>query len=252
MGRILLVSLLVLPLGLCAQGRSRTLSTDSGTVVLHYFTNGHVSTKEWMDTDERWGHSWAYDPQGQVIVDHYTRKVAGHASVHFEYHPNGGVSKAEFSDAPDAGIQWYRSITTFDPNGQRTGFSEEGHDDHDLIPNPGLLKRTPEVPAPPVVEQRLFHNVYLVVNGDRKPCRVSLRPKAPSPLAQPLDATLLPGDTLRGGDFTLGEVWGDPLQQVAVTATDAKRRKAWTVVRVDTVQVSPEQRSYYLILRRKR
>ena len=104
------------------QGRVRIIETDSGRVVQHYFTTGQVSTREWTDKDGRFGRSRAFKRDGTIIVDHHTRRIAGHASVHFQYHPNGAVSKAEFSDAPDAGIQWYESITTFDDQGNRTGF----------------------------------------------------------------------------------------------------------------------------------
>ncbi|MBS1937923.1 MAG: hypothetical protein JSS84_08960 [Bacteroidetes bacterium] len=54
------------PLLLSAQGKESTVKTDTGTVVLHYFTTGQLSTKAWMDTDNRWGHSWAYDRRGYV------------------------------------------------------------------------------------------------------------------------------------------------------------------------------------------
>lgn len=251
-----LFTALALPIAFaCAlgQGREKTFDTDSGTVVLHYFTDGKVSTKEWTDKDDRWGHSWAYDRAGRVIVDHGTRKVGGHASVWFTYYPSGAVSQAEFSDAPDGGIQWYRSTTTFNEQGERTGFTEQGHDNEGPLPRLGVTVR----PVPPpkqetVKEQRLYHNGYFVVNAWRKPCRVSLRPKAPSPVAQPVDATLLKGDTLRGGDFTLGEVWGDPLQHVAVTAKPGKGRTRLAVMRVDIVQVDPEHRRYYLIIAKSR
>ena len=137
--RTLFLPLLLLSFTLSAQRPPRTFHTSNGTVVLHYFADGRVSTKESMDADGRWGHSWAYDRSGETIVDRATRTVAGHARVHFEYHPDGGVSKAEFSDAPDGGIQWYRSITTFDPEGRRTGFIEQGHDDDGPVLRPELI-----------------------------------------------------------------------------------------------------------------
>ena len=111
---------------LSAQGREQTVKTDTGTVILHWSTTGQLSSKAWMDVADRWGHSWAYDRSGRVIFERQTRKIGGHASVDFSYHPDGTVSKAEVSQAPDGGIQWYRSTTTFDTAGVQTGFTEQG------------------------------------------------------------------------------------------------------------------------------
>ncbi|HRO41033.1 MAG TPA: hypothetical protein PLZ25_14055, partial [Flavobacteriales bacterium] len=204
------------PLLLSAQGRESILKSDTGTVVLHYFTTGQISTKAWTEANNRWGHSWAYNRQGAVIFDRQTRRIGGHASVDYRYHPNGAISRAEVSDAPDGGIQWYKSTTTFDTAGVQTGFSEDGWDNDGPILRPRVSP--PPTPAQPaykqeeVREQRLFTNEYFVVA--RKNCRVQLRPKQPSPAAKNLDATLLKGDTLRGGTYSQGERFDPPLGQV--------------------------------------
>jgi hypothetical protein len=239
---------------LSAQGRERRVQTDTGSVLLHYFTTGELSTKAWTDTDNRFGHSWAYDRSGRILFERQTRRIGGHASVDFSYHPNGAVSKAEVSDAPDGGIQWYRSTTTFDPDGRQTGFTEQGMGNDGPIPGPGtrMLTRPPEVTAPAqheqVREQRLFINEYFVVA--RKNCRVKLRPTQTSPAAKDIDAVLLKGDTLRGGSYSIGERFDTPLAHVAVTATNAKGRRNYTVQRVDSVQVDAEHRNYYLMVGR--
>ncbi len=238
------------PLLLSAQGKESTVKTDTGTVVLHYFTTGQLSTKAWMDVDNRWGHSWAYDRRGKVSFDRQTRRIAGHASVDFRYHLNGAISRAEVSDAPDGGIQWYRSTTTFDTAGVQTGFSEDGWDNDGPILRPRVSP--PPTPAQPaykqeeVREQRLFTNEYFVVA--RKNCRVQLRPKQTSPAAKNLDATLLKGDTLRGGTYSLGERFDPPLQHVAVTATNRRGQPKYKVIRVDNVQVNAEHRRWYVIV----
>jgi len=236
-----------------AQGGEQVLATDSGRVVLHRFTTGQVSTKEWTDLNDRWGRSLAYRKDGGVIVDHQTRRFAGHASVHFAYHPNGAVSKAEFSEAPDGGIQWYRSTTTFDEAGNQTGFSEEGWDNDGpigprIIPSPGPGREPPAPKQEEVREQHMFINEYFVVA--RKNCRVRLRPKDPSPAARDIDATLLAGDTLRGGTYSMGERFDPPLEHVEVVATDRRGRPKFKVRRVDSVQVNDEHRRWYLIVGR--
>ncbi len=160
------------------QGRTRTVETDSGRVVLHYFTTGQLSTKEWTDKDGRWGRSWAYDRSGQEIFSYQTRRFAGHASAHFEYHSNGAVRKVEVSDAPDGGIQWYRSSTTFDTDGNQTGFWEQGHDNDGLIPRVTVrpeptVEQPQELPLPQaqqIVEcQKILVNEVFVVSGSLRP-----------------------------------------------------------------------------------
>jgi hypothetical protein len=165
--------------------------------------------------------------------------------VDFRYHPNGAVSRADYSTMPDGGIQWYRSTTTFDANGKQTGFNEEGQDNYGPIP-PHVTTTPPRKEY--VQEQRLFTNEYFVVNGYRKPVRLKLRPRQTSPAAKNIDATLLKGDTLRGGTYSMGEQWVEPLTQVTVNVKPAKGRKKLGVVRTDTVQVSPEHRRYYLVI----
>ncbi|MBS1567901.1 MAG: hypothetical protein JST45_00525 [Bacteroidetes bacterium] len=236
-----------------AQGTEKTMHTDSGTVQLHWFTTGELSTKAWTDADNRWGHSWAYDRKGQVIFDRQTRRIGGHASVDYRYHPNGGISRADYSTMPDGGIQWYESTTTFDEDGKQTGFSERGLD------NDGPMRPHVTVPADPpspvpaykqeeVHEQRLFTNEYFVVA--RKNCRVQLRPKQPGPAAENIDATLLKGDTLRGGTYSMGERFDPPLGQVAVIATNRRGKPKYKVLRTDSVQVSAEHRRWYMIVGR--
>lgn len=235
---------LISSLLVCAQGKEMTLRTDSGTLQLHYFTTGQLSSRAWMDADNRWGHSWAYNRQGEVIFDRQTRGFAGHASVDYRYHPNGGISRADVSAAPDGGIQWYKSTTTFDTSGTQTGFSEAGYDHEGPI---GPRVR-PAYPQEEVREQRMFINEYYLVA--RKNCRVQIRPKQTSPGARDMDATLLKGDTLRGGTYSMGERFDPPFGHVAVTATNRRGKPKYKVTRVDSVQVNESLRRWYLILGR--
>ncbi len=245
----LLFLLLLVSIGslLRAQGRERTFKTDTGTVVVHYFTNGKVSTKAWMDKDDRWGRSWAYGQDGSVIAEFNTRRFAGHSSVHFEYHPNGAVSKVEFSSAPDAGIQWYRSTTTFDEHGHRTGFWEQGHDDLGTIPRPGRPSEQEQVTAipDPIPEQRLFVNEVLIVNKTGSSALVRCTPTHPSPAFPAKDHLIQAGDSLSVGRYTVGEQFAPPAGQVELTIVefdlqDAPKRTA--LLLMDQRDPHPEHR----------
>ena len=242
-----------------AQGRSRTLTTDSGTVVLHYFTTGELSTKEWMDTQDHWGRSSAYKRSGELIFQGQTRRVAGHATVDFSYHPNGGVSKVETSDAPDGGIQWYRSTTTFDEEGNKTGHTEQGHDGRGLIPR--VTVDTDQAPSPPTVApkptpaeqygdqgQRLFVNEVYVVNGSRWPVEVSVEPMAPSPALQAGKYLIAPGAQQLIGSYSIGEAFVSPVKRMKVTgrATNRKgRQRAIGVLMMEDRQLGPERKVWY-------
>lgn len=259
MNRILtLLSALTTLTALYAQGRIRTIETDSGRVVLHHFTTGQVSTLEWTDKDGRFGRSLAYKRDGTVIVDHHTRRIAGHASVHFEYHPNGAVSRCEFSDAPDAGIQWYRSVSTFDEQGNRTGFTEESNE---------LLERTftqpietfapTEDPArkPGVaICQQLFTNEVFLVNATRQAGKATVKALRTSPALRDSEHTLAPGDTVRLGSYSLGERFAPPDTELTVEVRRALRNRrrpaAPGVVRTDNAPVNDTTQRWYLVVHR--
>ncbi len=250
-----LVLLLVCGPALHAQDRVRTIETDTGRVVLRSFTTGEVSTSEWTDKEERFGRSRAFTRAGTVIFDRHTRRIGGHASVHFSYHPGGAVSKAEVSDAPDAGIQWYRSTTTFDEEGNRTGFSEESNELLERtytqpIEPPGPMElplREPEV----AICQQLFVNEVFLVNATRQAARVDVHVSAPTPALGSGTHTLAPGDTLRLGTYSIGMTFAPPGEHLSVEAARIlrnRKRKAKGTLRTATEQVAPEHRRHYMVI----
>lgn len=231
------------------------MSTDSGNVVLHYFTTGEVSTKEWMDTDDRWGRSWAWAKDGRELTNYQTRKIGGHASVSFSYHANGGISKAEVSDAPDGGIQWYRSTTTFDENGERTGFTEQGHGNDGPIPGVDVrVQPAPQVTTPPkqeeVKEQRMFVNEVFVVNPTKWTCIVAVRTEHRSPAMPNGEMTIQPGDTLRIGTYSAGETFADPDGHVRIFVYRKTRPNTYKLAhfRTKTDQATPEHKRYFKVM----
>ena len=237
-----------------AQGRVKTIKTDTGRVVLHYFTTGQLSTKEWMDTDGRWGRSWAFTREGHELINYQTRKIGGHASVDFSYHANGAVSKAEVSDAPDGGIQWHRSTTTFDADGNKTGFTEQGQGNDGPIP--GLNVRTTQKPGEPIPypqevvrEQQLFVNEVFAVNATKWACVLKVEAKQASPAMPTGSFTLQPGDSIRVGTYSMGETFDAPDKHVTLTAQrpngKGRKRSPMEVLFLQQQQISKEHRSYY-------
>lgn len=254
----LLLALLTLPA--MAQIGRKELRTDTGTVLLHFHVTGEVSTKEWMDADERFGLSTAYDRSGKEIFRYGTRRIGGHASVHFRYHPNGAVSKVETSDAPDGGIQWYKSTTSFDENGNRTGYSEYGRDNYGPIPRVTVQPREPYRPTelphkePEVaICQRMFTNEIFLVNATRQAGKATVKVLRPSPALKDSEHTLAPGDTIRLGTYSVGERFAAPETELTVDVRrllrNRKRPAAQGQLRTTEVVVGPEHRRYYLVVR---
>lgn len=256
MRSLLTLASLLLALLTSAQIARKELRTDTGTIVLHFFKNGGVSTKEWTNSAP-WGQgtSWAYRADGSELTRHQTRRFAGHASATFHYHPNGGVSRVEYSEAPDGGIQWYKSTTAFDEDGQQTGFTEQGRDNYGPIPSLHTIappaRQEPPAKQEVVVEQRLFANEVFVVNPTRSACRVLATPRSPSPALPAGTWTMAPGDTIRIGSYTMGEIftpWQGHLTLDIHEVVLKRERVAKAEVRTDEVEADPEHRRYYVVI----
>ena len=232
-----------------AQGRTKTMATDSGVVRLHYFTTGELSTKEWMDKEDRWGRSWAYSRDGRTIIDRQTRKFAGHASVHFDYHKTGGVRRAEIGDAPDGGIQWYRSTTTFDENGDQTSFTEQGHDNDGIIPS---LRRQAEQPQLPTVVTTpkpvdRTSEVY-VANGSSWPVVITVDAKDAALALQGSQFILPPGESVLVATYTDPNDFISPVHKISVTGSVTNRRgkkKTVGVLMMEKRQVDNQRRAWF-------
>ncbi|MDX9750643.1 MAG: hypothetical protein RBT71_06145 [Flavobacteriales bacterium] len=251
----LVIGLCLPALPVAAQIGRTELRTDTGTVVLHRFSTGEMSTLQWTDRDGRRGLARAFKPDGTVVFEVPTRRIAGHATVRFSYHPNGAVSRAEYSEAPDAGIQWYKSTTTFNEDGNRTGFTEQGRDNHGPLPRlqaPAPPPREPSIGTTDVVHcQRLFANELFVVNPGRFPVQVVATPRHPAPALPGGTFTLAPGDTVRIGTYSMGEVFPPWPEHVTIDIRRAKRNGTGNKVartRTDAVRRGAEHRALYVVV----
>jgi hypothetical protein len=127
-----LLLFMVVQLNLMAQLNCKTFKLTEGAIEkVCYHKNGLKSTVENWDKNERNGKFTAFDNQGKELCEYYLRKFAGHSSVYVNYHKNGQVSKAEYSSAPDGGIQFWRIIHHFNEAGTQTAYYDlsqpDGH-----------------------------------------------------------------------------------------------------------------------------
>ena len=165
------------------------------------------------------------------------------------------------SDAPDAGIQWYRSTATYDEAGSRTGYTEQGNDNYGPLTGPGHVNVrvtqqhiVTEPPAQEVVEcQKMFLNEVFLVNATRKAGKATVKALKPSPALKDSELTLAPGDTLRLGSYSMGETFTPPTQELTVEVRrllrNRKKPAANALLRTDSVNVSAEHRRYYVVVR---
>jgi hypothetical protein len=144
--KYLLTLLISLPWVAKAQLWSNTFIDSTGTYTVTFHSNKQVSTITFWDKDNRWGQAWILSADKKVLAFHHTRKVGGHASLYCQYHPNGQVSKAEFSDQPDGGIQFYRCQYEFNEKGDRSYFNQERHE-HEWVMNTPPPPPLPEYPS---------------------------------------------------------------------------------------------------------
>jgi len=114
-----------------------------------YFKNGKLSTIECLPESGWGGKAYAFNLKGDTIGEWSISRMHMLSSVHFSFHANGGVHKADYSSHPDAGIQWYRSYSVFNEEGLRTDFWEMKDDDRVTFIQEPLEKPVKlEVPKP--------------------------------------------------------------------------------------------------------
>jgi hypothetical protein len=188
-----------------------------------------VSTSLCYDKEKRWGKALAYDMNSKVIDEKQLRNIAGHASVHFSYHSNGGIAKAEWSSAPDAGIQWYNSIDEFSPDGKLTNHTEMDHEfnrpnvpgietkEQPLVVMPEPVRRTEQ----PVTGEN-FISEFWFVNRTKYKLTIFCQSKLTKGEKYTLSAA--PADTVKGGQQILPGHYGNSLNAFDVQVSGANRR----------------------------
>ncbi len=217
----------------------------------HYFKNHKISTTQCYQ-NSNFGKATAYSMDGKVIYEHEIRRVAGHSSVYFSYYENGAVSKAEWSSAPDGGIQWYRSVTTFGIDGSVTGFTESSYDDHPTLfaPHREPLLEQPVRQKKEVVECAVIYaSEFWFINNTRQAIVVHADRMHG---ADDFHAVAIkPGDTAKAGVLILAQQFDEPEKYYRFSCNyrDKKKAKGLHVKLKATQQMNKEARRYYYSVR---
>ncbi|MCD6012835.1 MAG: hypothetical protein K0Q79_2697 [Flavipsychrobacter sp.] len=168
-----------------------------------YFKNKKVSTSECYDANNRFGKVRAYNLKGELIYENEIRKIGGSAHVQFEYYANGAVKKASWRSAPDGGIQWYSSVTTFSEDGKKTGETEHNWDDYHHVrtikqepPKQFVKKDTSNVVTCAII----YSSEFWFINKTKYTVTVDATRGE-----EHYTTTLKPGQQLKGGQLVLAE-----------------------------------------------
>ncbi len=113
----------------CQLNCKTTIDKQGSSVINCFHKNGKLSTVETWDKDKRNGKLIAYNNQGKQLIEYWLRRFGGHASVYLQYYKNGQISKAEYSSAPDGGIQFYHIIHKFNEQGTQTEYNDYSQPD---------------------------------------------------------------------------------------------------------------------------
>jgi hypothetical protein len=152
---------------------------NGGKITTCFHKNGSTSTITTWDAAHREGTMQAFNAQGQEIFYYNLRNFAGHASVYINYYPNGQVKKAEYSSAPDGGIQFWRIIQTFDESGNQTAYTDLSQPDGHpvlLFPNDSTSQTYyPEKKQEAVVNPPPYQTIFELVNETHKTITVLLK-----------------------------------------------------------------------------
>lgn len=139
---LLFVSILIGDICFAQQNCTTTIDAQKNSIKKCLHENGAVSTIETWDKEKRSGSLKAFDKNGKELFNYDLRTFAGHASVFLIYYKNGQVSKAEYTSAPDAGIQHFHEISRYDVDGVRTSFENLSQPDgYPRISIPDELKQ---------------------------------------------------------------------------------------------------------------
>lgn len=188
-----------------------------------FFKNGKVSTQKCYDKDKRFGKAIAYNLKGAVIYEKELRTIGGHASVYFSYHASGAVQKAEWSSAPDAGIQWYNSTDVFDENGKKISHTENNYDDYLRVTAPFIapvkdtvIKQNPLVPTKKdtVVTDKNFIEVWCI-NHTYYPIVVKAKDK--KTYADAAEKTIQPGDSIKLIQYKFAKAVNEPHKKYSIS-----------------------------------
>jgi hypothetical protein len=248
------ISLILLLLSTNSSTLLAQLPEKSDTTLLHevYYNNGKLSAKIWMSRSAGRGRASCWDHDGRLMFDSEISKIHGHHSVRFEHHPNKVVSKVFESSAPDAGIQWYKSIYFFDESGNKIGEEKRSHEDLERVTIPDFRK-SPEQPIIQETQQCavIYSNELWIINESE----FTLLLESNARNVEKRD-TLASGDSLMLANLIQAQYFEDPFKATTISVKplkETRRTRKWSFVLYKSGEQKNSETStryYYAIAQR--
>lgn len=216
---------------------------------------GTTSTSQCYDKNNRFGKARAYNIKGEKIYERELRKVGGNSSVWFTFYKNGAVQKAEWSSAPDAGIQWYKNVTTFSEDGTQLSSVDNNYDDHVTIHQPYVPEKEPQKPSPAADTTKpksetmtcavIYSNEFWYINhSSQKVIITAVRNKD-----EFFTTVVSKGESVKGGSFILAQQYDAPEKHFSFSVqplnTKAKEKFTISLLPELTNTVKEGVRRYY-------
>jgi hypothetical protein len=237
-----------------------SLAQDDSIRLVNYFSDGKISTIQvWKDLGG--GYARAFNRAGEVIYERDIRRFAGSAGVSFRYYPSGAVQRADYSSHPDGGIQWWRSTTVFDENGQIISETEDNFDGFPRNPRVYIIERkdslqhltpvvTPESPPAPQKEYMRCANIHRhkthFTNQSNKALLLSI-----TFARQDTVLILGGGRSFEGPSFISAEL-RNPWEHYVKVAYNGKRPRHAFVMQVETMEINSLETHYHFHFYKKR
>ncbi|MFP9117522.1 hypothetical protein ACLI08_07030 [Flavobacterium sp. RNTU_13] len=224
---------------------------DGTTIQKYYHKNGTVSTLETWDNNHRFGEVKGFNRNGAQIFMYHLRAIGGHASAYITYYADGQVQKVEYSDAPDAGIQHYQSWTTFNENGEQTGFSESKYPDDTLVTFRRTQQEQPVVQRPQetIVCAVPYCSVVKVVNLTRRKIPVFFKALKNNELNR-LDKNIIvpKKGTVVADSIMMAERYIDASKVYAVSIAEGKKYEGYKLLLTEpTTSGSTKTYTWYIV-----
>jgi hypothetical protein len=206
-------------------GQIKVSTTDTQWLHQKKYESGRWSAYSYLLKSTGNGKAACFTPQGKIMLESSVSRNHGHHSVTFWHHPNGVVSKAEISQAPDAGIQWYRTNITFNEKGEKTGEETRSHEDLERLTliDPPLERPTTIIKIPLETAQPcavIYSNVLAVENFTQFPIKVQFAAR------NTIKTYLIPsGKQLAIDTFIQAQFFQNPQKEGILQIQFAKNRK---------------------------
>lgn len=194
-----------------------------------------------------------YNNQGKEIINYDLRRFGGHASVYLDYYANGQISKAEYSSAPDGGIQFWRKIHYFDEEGNQTGFTDLSQPDGHPVLRRNIEERynynTPP-PAPKNDSSAICAVIHVtnwqVVNETKSPVKVLLKAQH-NMYVQLKDTmfTIKPKQSISTKNIILAHGYLKETEGYSIEITGSERTKQYVKIMAAPPTEAMQQKTYH-------